>query len=300
MSAPSPEPGAGPRPPSAAPAGPSDEALSFLAEYTGLTLPECRARALAVRDSAVSQNLHVYRCVAELMFLTARVARHPKYSDAMAALDADPAARWLEVGCAFGADVRKLVLDGWPAAQVHCLDVTRGYWDLGLRLFGDAGTLACPTAFGNILEDAFFPPSPPPGFADPLPRRAFAVVSVAAVLHVLAKEDVEGLLSRIFEHLMAPGGLLLGSCVGTAVEDGQSWWETPDGTGRPRFLHSGASLRRLLEKVGYVDVEVGQHVRPDRAMLRSEGPREVQPGTREAEALANDNLRYLVFSARKP
>lgn len=212
---------------------------------------------------------------------------------------------WLEVGCAFGTDVRRLILDGWPANQVHCLDVHDGYWNFGLELYKDGPDavegkqLACPTAFGNILDYTFFSPTPDDNVPDPLPRDAFSVISVAAVLHVLAKEDSFGLLTRLFNHFLKPGGLLFGSCVGTKKPDGEHWWETPDGTGRKRFLYSEQSLSALLTKLGFEDVKVSTHERPDRAGLESRAPRVVEEGSKEAEALSQV-MAYLNFSARKP
>ena len=47
----------------------------------------------------------------------------------------------LDVGCCFGQDMRKLIVDGAPAENLFGLDKERGFIDLGYDLFGDRGTL---------------------------------------------------------------------------------------------------------------------------------------------------------------
>lgn len=236
--------------------------------------------------------------------LTWRFSRlySPFYQKAFSAVKSDPSALWLEAGCAFGTDVRRLVLDGWPAKQVFCLDVHDGYWKYGLKLYGDGPDapegkrLECETAWGNILDDKFFSPKKDPAVPDPLPRDAFSVVSLSAVLHVLAKEDSEGLLQCLHDYFIKPGGYIFGSCVGTGAENGEHWWETPDGSGRKRFLYSEKALAALLEKLGFVDVEVCGFERAERAGLESRAPRVVTG--KEKEALSQVGT-YLIFSAKK-
>lgn len=278
-----------------------DEELAFLREYTGDSLEACRARVVKIWESA-TKSLHVYRCVAELMFLATRVSRHPFYQRALEIVKQDTTARYLEAGCAFGTDVRRLILDGWPAEQIWALDVHDGYWKYGLELYGDGPDaedgkqLKAHAVFGNILKDEFFSPVPNPSVPEPLPRDSFSVISLAAVLHVLAREDSVGLLTRLHDHFIKPGGFIFGSCVGTNVEEGEEWWETPDGTGRKRFLFSEGALKRLMESIGYTDVSVKAYTRAELAGLESRAPRVVEG--REAEELAKVQT-YLVFSGMK-
>lgn len=277
----------------------SDSDLAFMAEYTKWDLTKCRERVLEVWQRSRNSGIHVYRCIAELMFLQTRVARHPSYAAAMNTLKKESTAKWLEVGCAYATDVRKVVVDGWPSEQIWCLDVTEAYFNLGLELFGDQETFNVNRAFGNILDETFFPSTPQHTTQDVLPRNAFAVASVAAVLHVLAREDSEALLKKIFNILLKSGGLLFGSCVGAEEAEGREWWETPDGTKRKRFLWSVETLTQLLKDLGYVDISVKAYERPEKAGLESRAPRVLDGQTAEARALS-EKLIYLIFNARKP
>jgi SAM-dependent methyltransferase len=276
-----------------------DSDLEFMALYTGWEIQKCRERVIEVWRKSRNGQLHVYHCIAELMFLKTRVARHPLYSTALAALQTDPQAKWLEVGCAFGTDVRKVIVDGWSEEGMYCLDVNDGYWNLSLELFGDGPKgpnkkLNVHTVFANITE------IPDAEILNVLPRGEFSVASVAAVLHVLARDDSEALLKKLFDVLLKPGGLMFGTAVGAEEPEGREWWTTPDGTNRKRFLFSVETLTRLLEDIGYVDVSVKKHKRPENAALEGgAAPRVVDANTREGRALA-EKVVYLIFSAKKP
>ena len=45
----------------------------------------------------------------------------------------------LDVGCAFGTDIRQFIIDGVEQNQLYGIDVTDTFFNLGLELFGDNG-----------------------------------------------------------------------------------------------------------------------------------------------------------------
>ena len=57
-----------------------------------------------------------YRCVRRLYFLHTTIDQNPKYSEALARRNEGH--WWLDIGSAFGQDVRLPVLDGWPANRM--------------------------------------------------------------------------------------------------------------------------------------------------------------------------------------
>ncbi|KAJ3318836.1 hypothetical protein HDU93_003837, partial [Gonapodya sp. JEL0774] len=147
--------------------------------------------------------------------------------------------------------------------DVLALDVTDAYWNFGLRLFKDnSNPPPISTAFGDLTSDEFFLPGRSPSlpsnpsigtqFLDRKVDYAYA----GAVLHVLSEDAVKALLSKLFE-ILAPSGILFGTCVGVSgTETPVSWWTTPDGKGTPRALHSTASLSSLARAIGFAEVSV--------------------------------------------
>ena len=213
-----------------------------------------------------------YGCVRQLYFLRTSIDRNPKYLDALAR--SQSGSWWIDIGTAFGQDVRLPVLDGWPANRmlasgeamcqfcVHCkvcmsligskaqkgpdtalrdADLIPDLWEAGLGLYPNSQNIKFVTA--NVLD-----PSPS---AERLGayQGAAEVVSSNLVFHTLSKEGVDGMLSAIMS-LLVPGGLVLGACA--ACREARKWTEyDPD-----RWLHSPQTLRDAFEKAGFEQVVI--------------------------------------------
>jgi hypothetical protein len=86
----------------------------------------------------------------------------------------------------------------------------------------------------------------------------FAHVWTGLVLHVLSEAGVESLVRSVFA-MLRPGGTYFGTCAGS---ESPTVWQ-PEFAGRsPGFLHTGASLKALLESIGYEDVVVHEMPMP--------------------------------------
>jgi SAM-dependent methyltransferase len=220
---------------------------------------------------------HVYRCVQSLSFLSPRLTRHNAYPMLLAYLTSPGATGgFLDVGCCFGQDTRAVILDGVAPDRCVVGDIHPGYWNAGLRLFGDVplGSDACLTvgdgeadvaAGGGVstVRTAFGDWAAP----FPVPTVDAGIPDVAApflksldgaacqyVLHVLSREGVSCLLRRVAA-CGRPGCVLVGACVGARLPG--EWALRPDG-GAPRWLHSAESLQGELEAAGWVDVVVSE------------------------------------------
>jgi len=207
--------------------------LSFLAEYLKADLGVAKDRVVTLWNNINASGVHVYRCIKEFYFLTPSVSRkdrHKKIIEKYRQEGKRPL--WLEIGCAFGTDLRKMILSGWPSEDIIGLDVVPDYWQLGNQLYGDT-----PCRF--LQKDIAKPTS-----LDDLPQ--VDVVYTSAVLHVLQKDQTFHLVSNIFK-LLRPGGFYFGGTIGSEPE---GFWL------HDRWLHSETSLKELLESVGFVDVFV--------------------------------------------
>jgi SAM-dependent methyltransferase len=248
------------------------------------------ARVQSVCDAAM--RIHSYRCIEERRFMEPRVALHPLYwaltaqdppaelnvaggqlPPTLAALPVDQR-RLLDVGCCFGTDLRALLVAGFQPPNVLGVDVQPTFIDLGLdRLFVDRPLLADRFAVADFLE---------PTCADRTPalRQFMAeggvhVAYAGSVFHLLNESDCVRLAQALFA-VLESGGVAFGRTVGLTKEGGQAaealraqtiWKQetaaasssTPVApSGDLRFLHTAASLRALLESVGFTDVTVSE------------------------------------------
>lgn len=64
-----------------------------------------------------------------------------------------PDARFLDLGCCFGQEIRRLVYDGVPSA--HCIgtDLRPEFFELGYALFRDQGSCEARFFAADVLED---------------------------------------------------------------------------------------------------------------------------------------------------
>lgn len=189
----------------------------------------------------------LYRCVRELMFLRPRIERHFHYPEVLATIkSADPHARYLDLGCCFGTDTRRVVVDGWKQEKVVAVDVIPDFWNYGLQLYEDAATIKVETRIGDVTSDSAFVESLVAG-------GQFAHVWTGAVLHVLTEAKVEALLRSVFA-MLRPGGSYFGTCVGTSGQP--SDWQPEYRNRGQAYLHTAESLKELLERIGFVEVVV--------------------------------------------
>ncbi len=239
----------------------SDADLSFLMRYRAkagaenLNPDALRAHVVAVWLEN-KKAAHVYRCIQSMSFLKARGALHPKYVEMLDNV-LGKGGKVVDVGCCYGQDSRALLLDGVAPEHILAVDVTDVYWAAGLRLFGDEPLgAASPLASAQTRFVDFAAPADSEAGqrAEAGLARQFSGALCMFVLHVLSREQSSALLARI-ARCSQPGGMLIGACVGSAVE--VEWARTPDGK-YPRFLHSVASLRAALQLAGWGAISVDE------------------------------------------
>ena len=287
---------------------PDDLGLLLRWRFAGST-QEVDASLLAVEDAHIrttyaellASGAHVYRCIASVSFLHARLPKLPSYQllrDRFAAVGSTFSVA--DVGCAFGQDTRELLLLGVSPAHALAADVTDAYWQFGKRVFGDAaeGTAEC-SVFGVTTSFA--------DWAAPLSDNEDDVVSPFAgsrdavvclfVLHVLSRQQVTHLLARL-ARLVKPGGLLVGACVGCSdSQHGGEWGVVPGGKSTtPRWLHSPQSLTAELIACGWTQsVAVSSY---DREIVGSLSGHPVGPLAPLQPSMGRQT--YLEFSACTP
>ena len=225
--------------------------ISFLLSYSNASVEESVRRVQATINAVKSAGHHEYKCIERGLFATSRIHEHPAYRNVLTRFR-EPKLQVLELGCCFGTDARKMILDGLAQQNLIVSDLHDFYWNLGKSvLFQDDIS-----SVNSVFMD----------FAVPLDvectarfKNRFDVISAQKILHVLSKEQCICFLRNIFDCLNANNGILFGTCIG-GIESSE-WELTPTKgmSGRvetPRFRHSKETLEALLVRLGFADVQV--------------------------------------------
>jgi len=140
---------------------------------------------------------------------------------------------FLDYGCGTGDNIRQLLRDGFPRAQITGFDLTWESIDLGFDLYRDR----------DELKDLFV-------VQDTFPFRAeqFDTIYSGSVVHVIADDaELAEYLANAWR-VVRPGGILFGSTLG--IEDCDAC--DPDEHGPPRVA-SRSSLVRFLTAAGFAE-----------------------------------------------
>ena len=270
--------------------------------------PEVDAALLVAEDAHIrstyaellASGAHVYRCIASVSFLHARLPKLPSYQllrNRFAAVGHSFTVA--DMGCAFGQDTRELLFLGVSPANVLAADVTDAYWQFGRRVFGDAADGTAERSVGGVttsFADWAAPPGDNNDVVSPFAGSRDAVVCLF-VLHVLSRQQTTHLLTRL-ARLVKPGGLLVGACVGCSdSEHGGEWGVVPGGKSTtPRWLHSPQSLQAELVACGWTQsVAVSSY---DRETVGSLSGHPVGPLAPLQPSMGRQT--YLEFSACTP
>ncbi|TFY59596.1 hypothetical protein EVG20_g7726 [Dentipellis fragilis] len=120
---------------------------------------ELKAHILSVQAKAYA--VHAYPCIRYFEFLRMTIAHLPAYNALLELGRTRADALFLDVGCCFGNDARKAILDGYPMHNVLASDLHPEFWDLGHELF-KTSPKSFPVPFfpGDLFDPAFLTPAP--------------------------------------------------------------------------------------------------------------------------------------------
>ena len=202
--------------------------------------------------------------------------------------------RFLDVGCCFGQDVRRLIFDGAPIANVHGSDLQQPFLDLGYDLFQDHDKLPRSTFIAADVFDA----GPESGLQQF--ESKVDIIHAASFFHLFGYQD-SATVGRRFISLLRhqSGSMILGRQMGnqTAGE-----YEHKVGTGT-MFRHNPESFKQWWAEVGEAtgtrwEVEVEEDksrtwLVHDKERGGGEGKREgKEPGTGPLEDPGRMALRF--------
>lgn len=222
------------------------------------------------RDKA--WDVFPYPCIGQFKFLRLSLHELPSYASMVRRLK--QGAKYLDMGCCLGQDIRKLVMDGAPPENLYGAELNAPFIDLGYDFFRDRGLAVSFVEADALVLSAGSPLSKLKGTVD--------FVHLAMVLHCFGRGDQRVVLENCVSVLRPErGSLILGTAVGD-LEGSQA----PAG----HFMHSVETFKAL-----WADISERMGVGFDcRAYLDS--------GLGIAEAKRNfgfDKARRLVFEVER-
>ncbi|KAI0757744.1 hypothetical protein C8Q80DRAFT_1091298 [Daedaleopsis nitida] len=213
-----------------------------------------------LRVQAEAYKIFPYPCIRIFGFTRIRIARLPAYPNLLKLGRERKNPIFVDLGCAFGSDVRKAVLDGYPVDSCLATDLRGSLYNEGHALFRDTPeTFPVPFIEGDVFDPAFLEPrepftaetaptDPPPALGsltslNPL-RGHVSAVFMGKFLH-LFDEAKQAHIARALAGLLSPvpGSMIFG-VQGALAEMGQF---RPTGTEFTMFCHSPESLGKVFE-----------------------------------------------------
>ncbi|KDR76886.1 hypothetical protein GALMADRAFT_245992 [Galerina marginata CBS 339.88] len=286
------------------------EERDFFQQLTGIQDEDAlREHILAVQAKAY--EVYSYPCIRRFSFIRLKIARLPGYKHALKLLQGHKDPILLDIGCCFGNDARKAVIDGWPVHNVVASDLQQGFWECGHELFKSTPE-TFPATFipGDIFDPAVFTETPQPSSSPPLVlpplntltsltplTHRISAIHASALFH-LFPEARQLELARRLAALLRPekGSIIFGQHAskqekGVLVVSGQ----IVNGQPVRVFCHSPESWREMwTREVFGPDSGMGVKVKVEAELVEHNIP-DMADGT---AALEHDGLWFMNWAVR--
>ncbi|KAI0066442.1 hypothetical protein BV25DRAFT_1988214 [Artomyces pyxidatus] len=258
----------------------SDVDAAFFKEQIGISDDEELKKHL-LQIQADAHAVFPYPCIRLFTWTKLMLSRLRSYPQLLKLGREREGAILLDVGCCFGVDVRKAIVDGYPMQNVVATDLHEGFWDVGHELFRTTSeSFSVPFISGDAFNPAHLAVLPPFTLAAPPtsarpdlasltslnPLRGHVSAIYASALFHLFQEDQQEQLARAFAGLLSPepGSMLLGQHAGSP----EKRLLTSGFSGQTRCCHSPESWRELWEGIF---AEVGAKVHVETKLIKLEG-----------------------------
>ncbi|RPA82263.1 hypothetical protein BJ508DRAFT_414294 [Ascobolus immersus RN42] len=219
-------------------------ALQILQAYSGIqSEEEAIAHVLRIREKA--WQIFPYPCIGSYRFLDFSIHSNPLYPILLSDVsDASSPNSFLDLGCCFAQDIRRLIHDGASPSLIYGAELRPEFVELGEELFLDGDK-----EYGKIYTEVdVFEPSTLETVRGK-DGSEFKYVHMAAFLHLWGLEKQHLVLKNVITHLLstAPGSTLLGRQAGNKIPGEYSH---PTNSDHNMFRHNPATFKKLFEEVG--------------------------------------------------
>ncbi|KAK0930463.1 hypothetical protein LTR29_016708 [Friedmanniomyces endolithicus] len=228
----------------------SESTKKLLVEYSKIPEDQLQAHVERIREKAWA--IYPYPCIGMGRFLNLHISTHPLYHSSILPRLLTGTQLYLDLGCAFAQNLRRLVFDGVPSAQCHGADLRLEFLDLGYELFADRATLESRFIAADVFDEG--------SALSELDGRV-DIVDASSFFHLFSLDEQKKVARRVLA-LLKPreGSLVLGRQVGN-LRPGEYARRGGEGT---RYRHDVASWRGMWEEVGRekgVELEVWGELR---------------------------------------
>ncbi|THH07312.1 hypothetical protein EW146_g9357 [Bondarzewia mesenterica] len=232
----------------------SEEEAAFFKSQTGIQ-DDAKLKEHICTVQAEAFAVYPYPCIRLFAFTKLKISRLLGY-DAFLKLGKErQGAIFLDIGCCFGNDARRAVVDGFPVQNVIASDLRKDYWSIGYKLFKDSPeSFPVPFIAGDAFDPShleivkpFMKTSPP---TTPVPiltsltslnplHGHVSAIHASSFFHLFSEEG-QLHLARALAGLLspAPGSMIFGSHAGRQ----EKGFRAPE-----RFTHSPDSWRELWD-----------------------------------------------------
>jgi len=249
-------------------------ARELLENYSKIPSAEVEEHVYKIRDEAWA--VFPYPCIGGFRFLDLAISLSPDYPAILHRLKSGNE-NFLDLGCCFGQELRKLAADGAPTDRLYGADLRPEFFDLGYKLFRDQGTLK-----SKFLAADIFDPASPLAELD----GKIDIIYAGSFLHLFGYDQQVAVCKRMVKLLRdREGSVVLGRQGGNLVSG-----EHAHRRGGTVFRHNAESFRKMWEEVGEATgtkwrVELEMMV-PERAEAKERGDARGSEGRR---------IRFSVF-----
>ena len=176
-------------------------------------------------------------CVGQFRFLDLSLSRQESYPKILERIKGG--SRFLDVGCCFAQDIRKLAHDGAPTANLWGLEIQSEFISLGFDFFRDADKLPADHFIPADLMDRSTPQVK-------AIEGTMGIVQLGMILHIWDRENQTKACTRVIELLKPePGSLIVGQSVGHL--DGV---HSPGRGGKMIFKQNAETFMEMWKEIG--------------------------------------------------
>ncbi|KAI0707592.1 hypothetical protein C8Q76DRAFT_799936 [Earliella scabrosa] len=264
-----------------------EQAAAFMKRTTGIQdEEELKGHILEVQAEAYA--IYPYPCIRRFTFTQLTLARLPAYQRLLTLGKEREGAILLDVGCCFGNDLRKAIMDGYPKEGALAFDLRPEFWELGHKLFrSTTETFPVPFIRGDVFNPVHLEIMPPCSSApdQPIPRLSsltslnplrghISVIHASAFFHLFSEEK-QFHLAQALAGLLSPrpGSMIIGSHGGRPHKGLRTEVNLHNSHGATMFCHSPDSWVELWDGQVFekgtvkVDVDLKEDDRKDLSHL---------------------------------
>ncbi|KAK7534666.1 hypothetical protein BKA81DRAFT_409822 [Phyllosticta paracitricarpa] len=217
----------------------------ILIHHSGIPEQDVLKHVMEQRDKA--WKVFPYPCVGKWKFLECGISSSAAYPEILERVKNGQ--KYLEAGCAFGQDLRRLIKDGAPPSNLVATDLSDDFWQVGYSLFKDESRLGVRFIAADVTAASSPLTMPPPdGIAGTID-----IIHASFYFHLFTRAEQLKVGERLVNVLRpVPGALMVGRHVGCHTP-GEYADKIPHKSGKEgmtAYRHTEETWRMLWDEIG--------------------------------------------------